>query len=189
MEATNKRVLFWVVSFSFVAASCATHGPATGAAPIAAAPPSVEAASVVVLASTTAAPSTALRLQIAVLVAILTATRSSEAYGSFKGLAEGRTLVYILILASVDPKLYGLVLTTVQGGLRGRERAGRVLDPAVSKPFTVARGHQDGAGAETVELLIGVIGHQKFNSILGASTSSRTSRPTRITSRRRATRS
>ena len=96
-----------------------------------------------------------------------TATRSSDAYKSFKGLAEGKNADYIPILASVDPSLYGLVLVTVQGAVY---EIGAARDEfsiqSVSKPFTVARAIET-AGAEAVNKRIGVNATgQKFNSIL-----------------------
>ena len=171
MDATNRRVLFWVVWFSVVAASCATSHGAAPAAPeptavSSAPPPSAEAASVVVLASTTAGPGAAQTPRPA-QPGDPYRDALSEAYGSFKGLAEGKNADYIPILASVDSKMYGLVLVTVQGAIYEVGNARNEFSiQSVSKPFTVARVIET-AGAETVDKRIGVNATgQKFNSIL-----------------------
>ncbi len=91
----------------------------------------------------------------------------SEAYKSFKGLAEGKNADYIPILASVDPSLYGLVIVTVQGAVYEIGAARHEFSiQSVSKPFTVARAIET-AGADAVNKRIGVNATgQKFNSIL-----------------------
>lgn len=91
----------------------------------------------------------------------------AEAYKSFKDLGEGKNADYIPILASVDPKLYGLVIVTVQGAIY---EIGSARDEfsiqSVSKPFTIARGIE-AAGADAVQRRIGVNATgQPFNSIL-----------------------
>jgi glutaminase len=91
----------------------------------------------------------------------------AEAYQSFKDLGEGKNADYIPSLASVDPKLYGLVIVTVQGAIYeiGSARSAFSIQ-SVSKPFTIARGIEV-AGADAVQKRIGVNATgQPFNSIL-----------------------
>jgi glutaminase len=89
------------------------------------------------------------------------------AYKKWKGLAEGKNADYIPILAKVDPKLFGIALVTVQGGVYEIGSARNEFSiQSVSKPFTLARA-MEAVGLEGVQKRIGVNATgQAFNSIL-----------------------
>ena len=170
MDVTKRWVSIRTISIIFMAASCATsHGASPGAGAQAGAvsfSPPAEAPSNLVLAVDTTVPGTNPAPRPA-QPGDPYREALSKAYSSFKGLAEGKNADYIPILASVDAKLYGLVLVTVLGAIY---EIGNARDEfsiqSVSKPFTVARVIET-VGADVVDKRIGVNATgQKFNSIL-----------------------
>jgi glutaminase len=158
-----------VVSFSWMVACATSRGaPSNSPAVTYASPPDLPT-NVVLATTTTAAPAAEPGGQTSESGPKGDAYRDaiSEAYRSFKGLAEGKNADYIPILASVDPSLYGLSLVTVQGAVYEIGAARQEFSiQSVSKPFTVARVIET-AGADLVNKRIGVNATgQKFNSIL-----------------------
>ena len=170
MKVTSRHALVGLIVIS-LGSGCATWrraraGGGTAASPVSITAPPPDLAGNLVLAAATVTPGGAPAPRPAPAGDPI-AEALADAYRSFKDLSEGKNADYIPILASIDPKLYGLVVVTVQGAIY---EIGSARDEfsiqSVSKPFTVARVIET-AGAEIVDKRIGVNATgQKFNSIL-----------------------
>ena len=79
-----------------------------------------------------------------------------DAYQKFRNLKEGKNADYIPALAKVDPKLYGIVLVTVDGKvITAGDVKTEVSIQSISKVFTMAQVIQE-QGPEAIEKRIGV---------------------------------
>ena len=89
------------------------------------------------------------------------------AYDKYKDLDEGANADYIPVLAEVDPKLFGIVLVTVDGKVYTvGDITTEVSIQSISKVFTMARVI-DNQGAESISGNMGVDATgQAFNSIV-----------------------
>lgn len=90
----------------------------------------------------------------------------TEEYQKFKGIQEGKTADYIPELAKVDPKLFGIVVMTVEGKVYS---IGDTDTPfaieSISKPFMYALALQDN-GEEVMTKKVGLNATgRRFNSI------------------------
>jgi glutaminase len=89
------------------------------------------------------------------------------AYNKFKDLKEGKNADYIKELATVDPKIFGIVIVTADGQVFTKgDIASQVSIQSVSKVFTMAKVIEE-QGAEAVKEKIGVDATgMRFNSIV-----------------------
>jgi glutaminase len=89
------------------------------------------------------------------------------AYSKYKGLKEGKNADYIPALAKVDPKIFGIVLVTVDGKVYSvGDITSEVSIQSISKVFTMARVIQD-SGPDAILNNMGVDATgQVFNSIV-----------------------
>ena len=89
------------------------------------------------------------------------------AYAKFKDDSEGKNADYIPALAKVDPKLFGIVLVTVDGKVyTAGDITTEVSIQSISKVFTMAQVIQE-QGPEAIEKQIGVDATgARFNSII-----------------------
>jgi glutaminase len=90
----------------------------------------------------------------------------TEAYDKFVSVNDGKNASYIKELASVDSKIYGIVLVTVDGQVYTKgDFTSRVSIQSVSKVFVAAQVIEE-SGARTVQDKIGVDATgEPFNSI------------------------
>jgi glutaminase len=91
----------------------------------------------------------------------------NAAYAKFKDDSEGKNADYIPALAKVDPKLFGIVLVTVDGKVyTAGDITTEVSIQSISKVFTMAQVIQE-QGPEAIEKQIGVDATgARFNSII-----------------------
>src|SRR3954471_14658461 len=91
----------------------------------------------------------------------------NNAYDQFKTLKEGKNADYIPALAKVDPNLFGIALTTVDGKTyTAGDIKTEVSIQSISKVFTMAQVVQE-QGMESIEKRIGVDATgARFNSII-----------------------
>lgn len=91
----------------------------------------------------------------------------NAAYAKFKDDSEGKNADYIPALAKVDPKLFGIVLVTVDGKVyTAGDITTEVSMQSISKVFTMAQVIQE-QGPEAIEKQIGVDATgARFNSII-----------------------
>src|SRR6188508_1592030 len=91
----------------------------------------------------------------------------NAAYKQFQTLKEGKNADYIPALAKVDPNLFGIALSTVDGKVyTAGDVKSEVAIQSISKVFTMAQVIQE-QGQESVEKRIGVDATgARFNSII-----------------------
>ncbi len=94
-------------------------------------------------------------------------TALNETYAMFRNLEEGKNADYIPALATVDSKIFGIVLVTTDGRVYTvGDTASRVSIQSISKVFTLARVIEDD-GPDAIEKTIGVDATgMRFNSIV-----------------------
>jgi glutaminase len=89
-----------------------------------------------------------------------------QAYTAYRNLKEGKNADYIPALAKVDPKLYGIVLVTVDGRVYAAgDDATEVSIQSISKVFTMARVIEDRGTQALVDTMGVDATGQVFNSI------------------------